>query len=77
MYWWSIQQLFVLLLLSPLLVRHVFDGRIALFLSFVCFAFLTVVFAEYIVKKKRKQKWIFVVAVLFNVLLLLSFTFIT
>ncbi|ACJ35127.1 hypothetical protein [Anoxybacillus flavithermus] len=77
MYWWSIQQLFVLFLLSPLLVRHVFDGQIALFLSFICLAFSTAVFAEYIVKKKRKQKWFFVVAVLFNVLLLVSFTFIT
>ncbi|WP_461201570.1 hypothetical protein [Anoxybacillus sp. TBDG-1] len=77
MYRWSVQQLFILLLFSPLFVRHVFHGRIALFLLFVCFAFGTVAFAEYIVKKKRKQKWLFVVALLFNVLILLGFTFIT
>ncbi|MBB5355501.1 fatty acid desaturase [Anoxybacillus mongoliensis] len=76
MYWWSVQQLFILLLFSPLLVRHVFHGRIALFFSFVCFAFGTVACVEYMVKKKRKQKWLFAVALLLNVLILLCFIFI-
>ncbi len=55
MYWWSIQQLFLLLLFSPLLTRHVFHGHVGSFLSFVCFAFGTTVFAEYMVKKKENK----------------------
>ncbi|MBA2877052.1 hypothetical protein HNR63_000079 [Anoxybacillus kamchatkensis] len=76
MYWWSIQQLFLLLLFSPLLTRHVFYGRVSSFLSFVCFAFGTTVFAEYMVKKKGKQTWLFVVALLCNVCVLLAVAFV-
>ncbi|MED0656297.1 hypothetical protein P4S75_03055 [Anoxybacillus ayderensis] len=76
MYWWSIQQLFLLLLFSPLLTRHVFHGHVGSFLSFVCFAFGTTVFAEYMVKKKGKQTWLFVVALLCNVCVLLAVAFV-
>ncbi|AKS39686.1 membrane protein [Anoxybacillus gonensis] len=75
MYWWSIQQLFLLLLFSPLLTRHLFYGRVSSFLLFVCFAFGTTVFAEYMVKKKGKQTWLFVAALLCNVSVLLVFSF--
>lgn len=76
MYWWSIQQLFLLLLFSPLLTRHVFHGHVSSFFLFVCFAFGTTVFAEYMVKKKGKQTWLFVVALLCNVSVLLAFPFV-
>ena len=75
MYWWSVQQLFILLLFSPLLARHVFDGYGIRFLLFVCLTFAIALFAEHQVKKNKKAKSFSMAAVLCNILILLGFAF--
>lgn len=50
-------------------------GASARFYCLFAFAFGTTVFAEYMVKKKGKQTWLFVAALLCNVSVLLVFSF--